>query len=371
MKKKQISEMGKFACKLHLIANFGSASDKALKIFEHSVTNDRNPHSFDNDESGTFRLARTAAKALTKRGSDKPGIGSFWNVFLKGRETKNHLVTFHGHRINIAFHDCAAVYFHKNDILDILKDWPEPNGLLKYVLFDIKANLFLAGARAMGIFDKLVTAQFWKLLENKGSILDLSDHLLHMKVSLMQWSNDGSEQFSGSQMFSQNVVDIDKDELYYELFKETNDPQLDSFTQIALELLSAQFLIILERQASTQLPGGVYWTPSQYTEEMNSNDPKTNTISERDMAILDNLLKVKPSAFVTSGQKTFGTYNVKEKNKNNTFKKENKPWFDLDCRLARQNYRKLKKHFKRSTSPQNRLAMIDAEKHYKHTLDRK
>jgi E1A/CREB-binding protein len=96
-----------------------------------------------------------------------------------------------------------------------------------------------------------------------------------MKVSLMQWSNDGSEPFSGSQMFSQNVVDIDKDELYYELFKETNDPQLDSFTQIALELLSAQFLIILERKASTQLPGGVYWTPSQYTEEMTSNVPKT------------------------------------------------------------------------------------------------
>ena len=79
--KNLISEMGKFACRLHLIANFGSASDKALKMFEDSVTNDRNPHSFDNDESGTVRLARTTAKALTKRGSDKSGIGSFWNVF--------------------------------------------------------------------------------------------------------------------------------------------------------------------------------------------------------------------------------------------------------------------------------------------------
>jgi hypothetical protein len=43
----------------------------------------------------------------------------------------------------------------------------------------------------------------------------------------------------------------------------------------------------------------------------------------------------------------------------------------LGERRSRQNYRKLKKRFKRSTSPQNRLAMIDAEKHYKHTLDRK
>jgi hypothetical protein len=29
--------MGKFACKLHLIANFGSASDKALKMWQHEM----------------------------------------------------------------------------------------------------------------------------------------------------------------------------------------------------------------------------------------------------------------------------------------------------------------------------------------------
>jgi hypothetical protein len=53
--------------------------------------------------------------------------------------------------------------------------------------------------------------------------------------------------------------------------------------------------------------------------------------------LIENLCNI----FVTSGQKTFGTYNVKEKNKNNTFKKENKPWFDLDCRFARQNLLKI------------------------------
>ena len=74
--------------------------------------------------------------------------------------------------------------------------------------------------------------------------------------------------------------------------------------------------------------------------------------------------------FVKSDQKTIGTYNVKGKNQN-TLKKENKPWFDIDRRFARQNYRKLKKRFKRLASPQNRLAMIDAKKHYKHTLDNK
>jgi len=108
--KSDISKMGRFACRLHLLANFGTAADKALKLFEESVTDSRNPFSFESEESGTFRLARTAAKALAKRGSDKAGIGAFWEVFLKGKEKKNHLVTFHGHRINIAFHDCCCIF---------------------------------------------------------------------------------------------------------------------------------------------------------------------------------------------------------------------------------------------------------------------
>ena len=65
--------------------------------------------------------------------------------------------------------------------------------------------------------------------------------------------------------------------------------------------------------------------------------------TEKDMITQDTveiLIENLCNIFVTSGQKTFGTYNVKEKNKNNTFKKENKPWIDLDCRFARQNYRK-------------------------------
>jgi hypothetical protein len=53
--------------------------------------------------------------------------------------------------------------------------------------------------------------------------------------------------------------------------------------------------------------------------------------TEKDMITQDTvdiLIENLCNIFVTFGQKTFGTYNVKEKNKNNTFKKENKPWFD-------------------------------------------
>ncbi|CAC5402827.1 unnamed protein product [Mytilus coruscus] len=181
----------------------------------------------------------------------------------------------------------------RNDILELLQDYPEPNGLLRSVLFDIKAKVFIAGARAMGMLDKLITAPFWKILEQEGSILDINNHLLQMKLCLSQWAADGSEPFTGALMYDVSL--LDQDDLYNELFKETNDPQLDSFTQIALELLCAQLQIILGRQAASQLPGGSYWEPSKNIKEMSKNVPKTNAISERDMAILDNLLSLQPN----------------------------------------------------------------------------
>ncbi|KAK6168725.1 hypothetical protein SNE40_019911 [Patella caerulea] len=296
----RISDMGQFACRLHLLANFGIAADKALRLFEDTVTEGKNPFAFKSNDSGTFRLARNAATALTKRGSDKNGIASYWNVFLQSRGTENALLTFHGHRINIAFYNCAAVFFHKQDICDILKDWKDPNGLLQALFFDVKEKVFLAGARAMGIFYELVTTPFWLLLEKAGSILEINDELHQMKLTLTTWANDGTEPLNGTPLFPLHVISYKSSKFHDVLFNDSNDAQLDSLTVIALELLSAQLLIILERQAATQLPGGKYFSPSANLLETSSNVPTTNAISERDMAILDNLLRIKPSSSTMS-----------------------------------------------------------------------
>ncbi|XP_050406897.1 uncharacterized protein LOC126822195, partial [Patella vulgata] len=168
---------------------------------------------------------------------------------------------------------------------DILKDWKDPNGLLQALFFfDVKEKVFLAGARAMGIFYELVTTPFWLLLEKAGSILEINDELHQMKLTLTTWANDGSEPLKGTPLFPLHVIAYKSSKFHDVLF---NDSQLDSLTVIALELLSAQLLIILERQAATQLPGG-------------NNVPTTNVISERDMAILDNLLRIKPSSSTMS-----------------------------------------------------------------------
>ena len=57
-------------------------------------------------------------------------------------------------------------------------------------------------------------------------------------------------------------------------------------------------LIILERQAKDNLPGGKQWNPSEQQRASASHVPKTNTCSERDFGMLDMIIKNKPAAGV-------------------------------------------------------------------------
>ncbi|KAH3704674.1 hypothetical protein DPMN_079733 [Dreissena polymorpha] len=54
---KAVSVMGKFARRLHLLANFGIDANKALLAYKESVAEGKNPYAFKNDgDSGSFRL---------------------------------------------------------------------------------------------------------------------------------------------------------------------------------------------------------------------------------------------------------------------------------------------------------------------------
>ena len=74
----------------------------------------KNAFTFDNSECGTFRLLRTACKAFEEHGSDEAGVASHSDPFPKGKEEDLHLVSWRGDRINIAFYNAAALYYHKD-----------------------------------------------------------------------------------------------------------------------------------------------------------------------------------------------------------------------------------------------------------------
>lgn len=78
-----------------------------------------------------------------------------------------------------------AVYYHNKDVVTFLDTvHGTANDLLKAVTLDIKEKLYLAGSRALGLIPKLITSPLWRLLEEKGHILDMNKHYYTLVVYL-------------------------------------------------------------------------------------------------------------------------------------------------------------------------------------------
>ena len=66
-----------------------------------------------------------------------------------------HLIQLEGKRFNVIFFNGGAVYFHHNHFKDFINSKPSANRLMA-VLEDSNNEVFLAGARALGIISKLI-----------------------------------------------------------------------------------------------------------------------------------------------------------------------------------------------------------------------
>ena len=164
--RKDMTDMANFFCKLHLLANFATESDKVLNSFENIILSEDNEsiYAFNTKECGAARLVRTACKAFEARGSDECGVASYFNSYLAVINEKSMFVPFIGNRFIILFYNAAALYYHKEAVKKFLASWPNPNNLLKAVNEDISNKVYLAEVRALGIINKLLTGPLWRLL---------------------------------------------------------------------------------------------------------------------------------------------------------------------------------------------------------------
>lgn len=222
---------------------------------------------------------------------------SFFESFLGAKGEKVKIKTFLGHRFNMLFTDAAAVYYHNEDIASFLTTWPNPNKLLLSVKFDSFQPILLAVIRALGIVGRLITEPLEGILKKEKRILDCNPHLELIQTSLTTWSGDGLIAMAGAPLF-ESYTKID--EVHKKLFLEHEDSDIEAMTSIAIELIAEEMLILLNRQAHDYLPGGKLYSPSEKVKRMASNVGPSNMVSERDMAKLDNLLKFKPAASVST-----------------------------------------------------------------------
>ena len=292
---KKIYQLNKLRCNLHFLLGLADASENGLKSFEKAVRSE--PISSFNriisfSESGILRTIRTVCKTFQKHGSEQSGVMSPFAIFL--RENPVRLTKFKGNRFNVVFWNAACVYFHHNHFMEFFRVHGTPNKLLRAVKEDLQETINMAGIRALGIMDKLITGPFWRLCESVENILDLNKVIVELQNNMVLWTNDASELlFQQTPGFSSAVVH--NDNLYLKLF-EKRTTEFDELTIAALEIILGHCCITTQRQMKDVLEGGVLSNVTENLREETASAPTTNALSERVFASYDRLLRQRPNA---------------------------------------------------------------------------
>ena len=220
-------------------------------------------------------------------------------IHLRNSQVK--LTSFHGNRFNVLFWNAECVIYHQQHYNSFFEVYGTPNNLLRAVQKDLNEIENIAGCRALGIIDKLVTGPYWRKCETVENILDLNPATEEMQRKCLQGSEDSS-----TLLFDQKAgfsdADIHKDNLYDALFQIDND-ELDRLTLVPLETIMGYFRLAVARQMEEVLQGKLHNPSEEFKNEVQAA-PTTNSVSEREFGSFDRYMREKPNT-TTLNQQNF------------------------------------------------------------------
>ena len=159
----QITHVNSFRCNLHFLLGLANEANTALqKLDKISNLTDTAEFKIDarmiiDSEAGAVRTIRTVCKAFEKHGSEEAGVTASFKAFIN---CECRLQPFKGNRFNILFRNGGAVFYHRNNFTRYFECFGTPNRLLRAVKIDLGIISNIAGCRALGIVDKLITGPF-------------------------------------------------------------------------------------------------------------------------------------------------------------------------------------------------------------------
>jgi hypothetical protein len=194
---------------------------------------------------------------------------------------------------NILFFDSEQVFYLQYDILSFLSDvHGTTNTIQELVLADIQDHDNLATCKALGLIAKLITGPLWRLIETKGSILDMNQRYNQLLEFLMAGQTDASA-FMNADSTPFEMALVKKDAVYERLMlQDSYDPKV----YVTLQLIFSVWANYLVKAVRDQLPGGVYDNLDPNTVKKLQGTPKHNKFCERVFGILDHLVKYRPNA---------------------------------------------------------------------------
>jgi len=196
------------------------------------------------------------------------------------------------------FYDAGALYYIAPLAQKFFEEvWQTPNQLLKAVSADLKIPGHIAECKALGLVNKVVTGPVWRVLECKSiTILDMNRYFQTLLSCLNQWSLDPSSVISGEAIIFDDFPPSE-DSFYASLVAPS---EYDDMVHEMLQVLFSAFSSLLTCLVEDHLPGGKLDDTDETLIKQTKSVPKTNTVSERDFAQLDRLLREKPNASILS-----------------------------------------------------------------------
>jgi E1A/CREB-binding protein len=173
-----LTRIANFFCGLHALIHFAQTAEDCIAKFEGDEMAETERFKQD---SGTYRLIRTASKAFAPGGDEKSGVYGHFIIyckdFLKTHELRSlTIVPFRGARFNILFQNAGGVFFLHEQMKKFLIEYGAENRLTKGVLADLQNPDLLAGCKALGLIGCLVTSPLWCVIEDKEyTIIDMNN----------------------------------------------------------------------------------------------------------------------------------------------------------------------------------------------------
>ena len=286
--KTEATKMNNFFCGLHHVVGLADQAQQCLAAWEKMHL-----PSTEGSESGIVRLIRTACKALEAHCSEQSGNHTQFRAFVASRGVSAlPLARFVGNRFNILFYNASGLYYLRQEMLDFYDNaFGTPNRLRVSVRNDLGQAVYLAGCRALGIIDKLVTGPLWRQLTTT-SISDMSNVYSQLCESFDTWKADATSLLDGSAC-AFTGASIMVDEVHNELLVPSSH---DQHTLVILQLLSAAFSTFSKRLLTDHLPGGEFHSMPASVQSQTKSVSTTNVASERLFAQLDRMKREKPNS---------------------------------------------------------------------------
>ena len=161
------------------------------------------------------------------------------------------------------------------------------------ILCLIQKPQLIAACKVLGLVSKLITAPFWRIVEQNINILDMNEYFATLTAYLERQSKDDSG-FISEEEYPFEMTLIVKDKVFEALVQP--DENIDEHAIQFAQLLFCGVHKLVSSAFKEHLPGGKYNNPSDILKEKSKAVIPHNKLSERVFGMLDNFISFRPNA---------------------------------------------------------------------------